>query len=739
MIEQVGEGRQSITEKAELALFVFVLAGLLFFSGLRVDFATQMVITVVVLIGLIVIRSQENAGFVRVLFVTLSSFIVLRYLLWRLNYTLVYEDFFSYIGAIALFLAELYGCLMFFFSVFVNICPLQRKPPALPVNQSLWPSVDVIIPCYNEPFELVKITMAAARNLDYPAQKLRIYLLDDGGTQQKLNAPDQQARNEAYLRSQLLKAFCKQLDITYLTRAHNINAKAGNMNHALQFIHGELILVLDADHAPAVDFLHKTAGFFLQDEKLFLVQTPHFFINPDPFEKNLDLFGRMPAENDMFYKAIQPGLDFWQGSFFCGSAAILKRQAIDEVNGFSGKTITEDSETAIKLHSKGWKSQYLMYPLISGLQPETFDSFMIQRMRWAQGMVQNFIFNNPVLIPNLKISQRICYLSNMMFWFFPFARLIFLVSPGFYLFFGLKIYHANITEFFTYTVPFLAVLLLVNHYFFSKVRWVFVSEIYETMQSLFSIRAVLAVLKNPNKPQFSVTPKMEKLDQDFISPLSKPFYWTIVYTVMAVVFGFWRYMSFSAERPLIAITLFWGLFNLLLILAALGALYEHRQRRVNPRIPVQMAANWLIKSKLSQHRSQAAVQVKDLSMGGSNFISSFELPMPDDDEQAFLEIVDEQSQIRELFQVVVNNQSHKHNHFAYGVQFQYANLDDYLRIVRFIHGNSARWVKIHEQTGKDPGLIRSVVFMIKNGVYYGFTHLYVVLKSFLTKIKNVYA
>jgi cellulose synthase (UDP-forming) len=73
------------------------------------------------------------------------------------------------------------------------------------------------------------------------------------------------------------------------------------------------------------------------------------------------------------------------------------------------------------------------------------------------------------------------------------------------------------------------------------------------------------------------------------------------------------------------------------------------------------------------------------------------------------------------------------------VQFQYANLDDYLRIVRFIHGNSARWVKIHEQTGKDPGLIRSVVFMIKNGVYYGFTHLYVVLKSFLTKIKNVYA
>jgi cellulose synthase (UDP-forming) len=763
---------ESVKEKSGLILFLLILACLVYLSGLRVDFDTQAYISVLLLSILILIRPIESRGFRRVLFVTLSSFIVLRYFSWRITYTLVYEDFFSYIGVIALFLAELYGGLMFFFSIFVNVRPIYRMPILLPSDQSSWPSVDVIIPSYNEPFDLVKITLAAARNIDYPAQKLNIYLLDDGGTAEKLNSPDEKIRDTALARSSQLRTYCKQLNISYLTRAENFNAKAGNMNNALKSIKGDLILILDADHVPTVDILNKTVGSFMQDEKVFLVQTPHFLINPDPFEKNLNLFHHMPAENDMFYKVIQPGLDFWHASFFCGSAAVLRRKAIDEIGGFSGMTITEDSETAIKLHNKGWRSHYILYPLISGLQPETFDSFMIQRMRWAQGMVQNFIFNNPLIMPNLKLGQRICYLSNMMFWFFPFSRLIFMISPGLYLFFGLKIYHANIMEFFNYTVPYLGALLLTNHYLFSKVRWVFVSEIYETMQALFSIRAVMAVLKNPHKPQFSVTPKMERLSQDLISPLSKPFYWTLGYTIFATGFGIWRYAIYQDERPLIAITLFWALFNLQLLLAALGALYERRQRRANPRIPVQIQANWLtklngvtdethgilherrgrrvnpripvqieanflVKSNKVAGEERIPLIIKDLSIGGGGLFSKFELPISQEGEIVFLEVWNENNKSLDCYQAFITNNTRKDELFIYGVKFHYSDLDDYLRIVRFIHGDSLRWVKIHEDTANDPGLIRSAIIMVKIGVYYGVSHIYVVLTSFFKKI-NVY-
>lgn len=570
----------------------------------------------------------------------------------------------SSIGTMLLFSAELYGVLMFFFSGFVNIRPLYRKSLPLPTDSSLLPSVDVIIPSYDEPVDLVKITLVAATNIDYPKEKLKIYLLDDGGTQQKLTSKDESVRLAAHERVGQLKKLCSKLGVNYLSRKRNENAKAGNMNAALEHIEGSLILVLDADHAPAVDILKKTVGSFVSDEKVFLVQTPHFFINPDPIEKNLNLFHKMPAENLMFYRSIQRGLDFWQASFFCGSAAVLRRKAIDEVGGFSGMTITEDSETALKLHSRGWKSHYIFYPLIAGLQPETFASFMIQRMRWAQGMVQNFILNNPLKTAGLKIEQRLCYLSNMIFWFFSFARLIFLLAPSLYLCFGLKIYNANLQDFINYTIPYLLSLVLTAHFLFSKDRWIFVSEIYETMQSLFSIRAVWAVLKNPYKPKFAVTPKMETLERDFISPLSRPFYWLLFITIISAAFGVRRFWFFPEQRSLTGITLFWAVFNLLLLLAALGALYEHRQRRTNPRIPVNIQAYWLVKSG-DTIVQRVPVLIKDMSMGGLSLISSTELRGPDINQKTFIEV-----EKTKLFHVSLVSFFEQGKQNVYGVKFK---------------------------------------------------------------------
>ena len=163
------------------------------------------------------------------------------------------------------------------------------------------------------------------------------------------------------------------------------HAKAGNLNNGLAHSSGELVAVFDADHAPARDFLTETVGYFGENPKLFLVQTPHFFINPDPLERNLRTFDKMPSENEMFYGIIQRGLDKWDASFFCGSAAVLRREALETTNGFSGVSITEDAETALELHSKGWDSVYVDKPLIAGLQPATFASFIGQRTRWAQG------------------------------------------------------------------------------------------------------------------------------------------------------------------------------------------------------------------------------------------------------------------------------------------------------------------------------------------------------------------
>jgi len=169
--------------------------------------------------------------------------------------------------------------------------------------------VDVFIPTYNEPVDIVRRTLIGALAIDYPDK--RIYVLDDG------RRPEIQILTEG-------------LGALYITRPDNRQAKAGNLNHALGLTSGELVAVFDADHVPVRSFLRSTVGFF-GDPRVALVQTAQHFFNPDPYERNLKLTGRIPPEQHFFYHVIQCGNDFWNSAFFCGSCAVLRRSALEPV------------------------------------------------------------------------------------------------------------------------------------------------------------------------------------------------------------------------------------------------------------------------------------------------------------------------------------------------------------------------------------------------------------------------
>ncbi len=336
-----------------------------------------------------------------------------------------------------------------------------------------------------------------------------------------------------------MSAFCKDLGVTYITRARNEHAKAGNMNSAMAQTNGDLIVIFDADHAPTRDFLQNTVGYFQRDPKLFLVQTPHFFLNPDPVEKNLDTFQRMPSENEMFYSIIQKGLDKWNGTFFCGSAAMISRAALRVTGGFSGESITEDCETALELHSKGWNSIYVDKPMIAGLQPETFVSFIGQRARWCMGMLQILILKRPMFRPGLTMPQRVCYTSSPLFWLFPLSRLTFVAAPALYIFFDLQIYNASFQEFVAYTTFFLISNILMQNRIYGRVRWPWVSELYEYVQSIHLAKSIFLVVKNPRSPSFQVTDKGQTLDESHLSPIAMPFF--IAFALLATTTGYAAY------------------------------------------------------------------------------------------------------------------------------------------------------------------------------------------------------
>jgi cellulose synthase (UDP-forming) len=599
-----------------LTPWFLVMGGLLWLGAQDYGVANQLVLALTVLTILLMLRVTGLARACRTFFIFGAAFLSWRYVSWRVADTLPDPTTLAFIPGVLLFAAEIYGILMLFLGVFVNIRPIDRPVAPLSSDPDDLPSVDVFVPTYNEDEALLETTLIAAARMRYPKEKLHVWLLDDGGTIQKQNDRDPRKAQAAVARHRSLQVLCARLGCHYLTREFNEHAKAGNINAALRRTDGELILVLDADHVPTEDLLERTVGHFGQDPKLFMVQSPHFFINPDPLERNLDTFGRMPSENEMFYQVGQRGLDSWNASFFCGSAAILRRTHLMSIGGIQGTSITEDAETALELHARGLNSRYVARPMIAGLSPETFSSFIGQRSRWAQGMIQIMLLKNPLWKRGLSLAQRISYLSSMVFWLFPVARMLFLITPLAYLLFGLQIYRASYQEFVAYGLTHLAASLVLTNYLFGHVRWPFISELYEIAQAPFLVRAIGSVLLRPRAPTFKVTAKSETLERNFVSELARPLLFLVGLLSLAAIAGLWRWHAFPLERENIGIVLGWNLFNLLFVLGAIGVVHEHKQRRGMPRVPREIDATAVVGG------TAAPVRIADLSIGGAQITLS---------------------------------------------------------------------------------------------------------------------
>jgi len=164
-------------------------------------------------------------------------------------------------------------------------------------------TVDVLITTYNEPVEMVSATAAASERITFPHTT---WILDDG------DRPEMRAEAE-------------RLGVGYLTRGDEWrdmprHAKAGNLNSALFRTDGEFLLILDADQVPDPLILDKTLGWF-RDPEVALVQTPQWFSNVTDSDP-------LGSQAPLFYGPIQQGKDGWNAAFFCGSNALLRRDAL---------------------------------------------------------------------------------------------------------------------------------------------------------------------------------------------------------------------------------------------------------------------------------------------------------------------------------------------------------------------------------------------------------------------------
>ncbi len=722
----------------------------LFFSGIitRLTIQEQLVFAWGLILLVLLLRkfAQRFSVFFGILISFFTLLLLGRYLFFRLTSTLLYTSPLEFFFILVLFAAELYGMFIQVMGMIVNVMPMYRPMEQVALNNPDLPVVDVLIPTYSEPEQMVAITASACTLFDYPPEKLNIYILDDGGTVQKRNAKDPESAAAALVRYETLKVLAEYLEVHYLTRKENTNAKAGNINAALyqtdddeKHPTGDLVLVLDCDHVPTRDFLKNTVGYFLKDPKLFLVQTPHFFINPDPVEKNLDTFNKIPGDNVMFYGKVLPGLDLWNAAFFCGSAAVLRRSCLDEVGGIVGETITEDAETALTLHGRGYNSVYVGKPMVCGLCPETFEDFIVQRNRWAQGMAQILILKNPLFNRGLTLIQRLCYFNSAGFWFFSFSRLIFMMAPFCYLYGNMQVYHATLWQCLAYPVPYMVLSMIVTNFMYGAVRHPFFSELYETVMSFYNVPAILSVLRNPRSPQFQVTPKDTSLAEDSASPLATPFYLMLGLFVAMYPVALYRAAANPQLLGSIVICTVWGTFNLVLLLLSLGVVWERRQVRKKYRMPVREPVRLRIQNSDKQEWLKG--WSTDLSEEGMGILLNEESSLT---ENTMIEIETKNSAGRSfLFTAQITRVLKDRDQIQLGCQYQYEDEESFLAITNHLYGESDRWEKLWKKRQHKVPILAGFIFVLKLGLtgtfhhVSGLTHVaWKNLKKYLEKIWN---
>ncbi len=219
------------------------------------------------------------------------------YIGWRWSGTVAWEAWWI---AVPLVLAETYslGETVLYALTMWNA---RRRAPAPPAPEGL--SVDVFVTTYNEPVDLVLRTAIAARDMTYPHAT---WILDDGNRAE-------------------LEVAASRVGIGYITRGPEWEgrprfAKAGNVNNALFRTSGDLVAILDADQVPEPRFLDRVLVYF-EDEEVAFVQTPQHFWNVPPSDP-------LGTQAELFYGPIQQGKDGWGAAFFCGSNAVLRREAL---------------------------------------------------------------------------------------------------------------------------------------------------------------------------------------------------------------------------------------------------------------------------------------------------------------------------------------------------------------------------------------------------------------------------
>ena len=596
----------------------------------------------------------------------INMFFTIIYLVWRIFFTIPFEyGIVSVVAGISLLIVEALGMV----EAFVHYANMSSvKGYALPqVDEALFPHVDVFIATYSEEPSLLYKTINGCKHMEYPDKsKVHIYLCDDN-------------------RRPEMRALAAQMGINYLDRPDNKGAKAGNLNNALAHSNSPYIVTLDADMIPKSDFLMKLVPYFVDAEiknegrkeedkiKLGFIQSPQCFYNPDLFQFNLFSEGRIPNEQDYFYKDIQVARTKTNSVIYGGSNTILSREALEKIGGFYTNAITEDFATGILIEKEGYVSLGVGEPLASGMSATDLQGLIQQRIRWARGVIATGRKMHIYTSPDLSFSQKLNYWASIWYWYAPIKRLIYIMSPILYAAFGFMVFKCTLPQVILFWLPMyitsnISLRMLSNN--IRSTKW---TSIYETVLFPYMLIPIILESFGITLKKFKVTSKGEQQNQKGKNLIyTIPFLILIILSVIGIINCIFIMFDSGSFGPIVV--LFWLVYNMFLLVMSLFFVDGRVPYRKSERVSVKM--DCLMDDGIQQIRGVT----RDISETGISVLLDVPFYIPEDTDVT-VDLANDMYTAKLKTRVVFVNQRDDYWNYSLKITDYMGTWDDYLQII----------------------------------------------------------
>jgi len=432
--------------------------------------------------------------------------------------------------------------------------------------------------------------------------------------------------------------------------------------------------------------LHDTLELPDRQLKVAFVQTPQDFYNLDSYQHRHHPHRRLVwTEQSLFFRVIQRGKDYWNAAFFCGSCAVMRRRALDEVKGFATSTVTEDLETSIRLHRKGFNSVYHTESLAFGVAPATIGPFLKQRVRWGQGAMQALRGGGILFGRGLTAAQRVNYLATVLTYFDGWQKAIFYFAPVVVMLTGTMPINALNGEFLAHFIPYYLLTFLA----FEEVGRGFGQTLYIEQYNLARFAAFMWATVGLFKRnlKFKVTGKT-RLHVRGVSLYTLPQLGVLVFNFFAILLGsYWNATGGGLPTEALAANIIWAGANCGLALLLLSFNRNvSRFNRADYRFPIPVPACIALTSGerficVADELSAAGAR---LSGGGGNLASdtlvSLTLYLPS-------EVIELQGQIRWN----APQKDGTSQHVTMGCHFMSRRGGQIAQLERFLYGSDSQW------------------------------------------------